>query len=176
MPTETATYLLNAHWQAAASYRLPTAQSDWLLETDSLTARLKSRCQHFRVQLLHEQLYPLPAQLHQCLPASGPAMLREVVLWCDEVAVIYAQSWLPQPTLQTVAPLAQLGEQPLGEFIFRHPALVRQPLQLAQLDSRQLGLGDICPPAPLWARRSVFQLAEQPLLVAEVFLPGVYPL
>ncbi|MEE2023280.1 MULTISPECIES: chorismate--pyruvate lyase family protein [Alkalimonas] len=176
MPIPTANYLLHANWQLPQTEELSTEQSSWLLETDSLTARLKSRCHLFRLQLLSEQQLALPSLLHKELSCTGTAILREVMLLCDEQPMIYAQSWLPASTLAAIEPLAQLGEQPLGEFIFRHPAITRGPIQLAKLDSRQLALGVACPEARIWARRSVFRLAEYPLQVVEAFLPGIYRL
>lgn len=186
MPIQTAQYLLQANWQAPAAFNLSTVESSWLLETDSLTARLKNKSTHFNLQLMSEQVLelPMPVQLKlqhdshvQCIPVNrGRAILREVMLHCDQLAMVYAQSWLPHCTLQAIAPLAELGEQPLGEFIFRHPALQRGPIELARLNSKQLRLGASCPQASMWARRSVFILDHHPLLVVEAFLPPVFQL
>lgn len=176
MPIQTADYLLQAHWQAPAQLHLAPNLSSWLLETDSLTARLKSKSSLFQVQLLSEAEYALPSRLQRELADAKRAVLREVILRCDQQAMIYAQSWLPLTTLQAIAPLAALGEQPLGEFIFRHPALQRGPIELARLDSRRLGLHHECPRADIWARRSIFVLDQHPLQVIEAFLPQVYQL
>ncbi|MCC5827138.1 chorismate lyase [Alkalimonas sp.] len=176
MPITTAHYLLQAHWQTPAALRLLPEQCSWLLETDSLTARLKSRCQQFRLQMLTEQFHPLPEALHAQLTGAEDALLREVLLYCDEQAMIYAQSWLPASTLTAIEPLARLGSQPLGEFIFRHPALQRGPIEVAELDTAELTLPLPLTEPTLWARRSVFWLAEHPLHVVEVFMPEVYRL
>lgn len=176
MSITTAHYLLQAHWQVPSALRLQSAQSSWLLETDSLTARLKSRCRQFRVQVLSEQCHPLPESLQAQLAGAEDALLREVMLHCDAQAMIYAQSWLPVSTLAAIEPLAGLGDQPLGEFIFRHPELQRGPIEVAELDARQLTLASSVSEPGLWARRSVFWLAEHPLQVVEVFMPEVYQL
>lgn len=184
MPIQTAQYLLQANWQKPAAFTLTPAQSSWLLETDSLTARLKSKSSHFHLRLLSEVESELPVllqlklqlRLQSDLANTERAVLREVILNCDQQAMVYAQSWLPHSTLQAIAPLAELGEQPLGEFIFRHPALQRGPIELARLESQKLRLNDACPQAEIWARRSVFLLDQHPLLVVEAFLPQVYQL
>lgn len=176
MPIQTADYLLQADWHTPEQFPLNGEVSSWLLETDSLTARLKRKSKHFQVQLLSEIEYALPTRLQPELAGAKRAVLREVILRCDEQPMVYAQSWLPLATLQAISPLAELGAQPLGEFIFRHPALQRGPIQLARLDSQQLGLKAECPQAEIWARRSIFMLAQHPLQVIEAFLPEVYQL
>lgn len=95
-------------------------------------------------------------------------------MWCNEQPAVYAQSWLPESTLANLTPLLALGEQPLGEWLFQYPDVRRSPLEVAQLHIAGV-LGSIAA-NDYWARRSVFYVAEQPLLVAEVFLPGVYNL
>lgn len=174
MSITTAHYLLQAHWQTPSDLRLQPVQSSWLLETDSLTARLKSRCRHFRLQMLSEQYYPLPEPLQAQLAGAENALLREVMLYCDAQAMIYAQSWLPLSTLAAIEPLARLGDKPLGEFIFRHPELQRGPIEVAVLDATALKLAAPLTESTVWARRSVFWLAKHPLHVVEVFMPAVY--
>ncbi|MCH8536266.1 MAG: chorismate lyase [Alkalimonas sp.] len=176
MPIQTADYLLQADWLTPDQLTLAAGISSWLLETDSLTARLKSKSKHFQVQLLSETEYALPTRLRPELAGAERAVLREVILRCNQQPMVYAQSWLPLATLQAISPLAELGEQPLGEFIFRHPALQRGPIELARLDSQRLGLKAECPRASIWARRSVFMLDQHPLQVVEAFLPEVYQL
>lgn len=161
---------LDARWHDASTLQLPSELAPWLLESASLTARLKRHCRQFRLQLLQQQHSPLPLFLQHLLPATDYAQVREVILWCDEQPCVYAQSWLPMSTLNALRPLADLGERPLGDFIFQHQELQRGrieatslPVQLAQIKT-----ADSC-----LARRSVFQLQQQPLLVAEVFLPAI---
>lgn len=153
---------------------MPPALSPWLSEAGSLTARLKRYSHHFRLQRLQQEMAVLPAFLADMLPCTGNAQLREVLLWCDDKPCVYAQSWLPEQSLQTVSALADLGEQPLGEYLFCQPGLSRSQIEVTQLNVPQnsWGSGACC-----WARRSVFRLdGQSPVLVAEVFLPGVLTL
>ncbi|EJI86299.1 MAG: chorismate--pyruvate lyase family protein [Alishewanella aestuarii] len=158
-------------WQQADASKAPATLLPWLLEPASLTARLKAHCQQFRLQLLAEQSLPLPQTLQSLLPASSLCTRREVLMWCDQQAAVYAQSWIPQSSQQRLQQLAALGEQPLGELLFQYPDLQRSPIEIARLSlprpSAEIAAGEY------WARRSVFSVAGAPLLVAEVFLPVV---
>ena len=163
---------LDAHWQDAATLRLPAELAGWILEPASLTARLKRHCSAFRVQLLNERAARLPAFLRPLLPDADAGQLREVMLWCDDMPCVYAQSWLPQHTVNSFKPLADLGERPLGDYIFQQAGLKRGTIEAAQLQVSGSSLSDLAGTSPCYARRSVFQLNGLPLLVAEVFLPA----
>ena len=161
---------LQTAWQDATQAVLPAELSPWLLEHASLTARLKRHCQRFRVQLLQEQRATLPDFLQPMLPDTAIAQVREVILWCDDKPIVYAQSWLPEQTIIDLRALADVGERPLGDIIFQQPGLVRGPIEVSEIDLAlpQLALMQRC-----WARRSVFSLQQHPLLVSEVFLPAI---
>lgn len=161
---------LARHWQDANTLALPAALAPWILEPASLTARLKRHCQHFRLQVLQEYSAVLPEFLQPLLPDTSAAQVREVILWCNDMPCVYAQSWLPGQTISTLRPLADLGERPLGDYIFQHQSLQRGTIEATQLDVilPQLNIAAHC-----YVRRSVFQLEGQPLLVAEAFLPDI---
>lgn len=176
-PLTTPHICLDARWQDAGQLSLPPQLAPWLLEAASLTARLKRHCQKFRVQVLNEQRTTLPVFLQSLLPATVDAQVREVILWCDGLPCVYAQSWLPQQTIQALRPLADLGERPLGDYIFQQPDLRRGKIEVAKLDIATLHADMALLPLPAqtscYARRSVFRLNGLPLLVAEVFLPAL---
>ena len=161
---------LDADWQAAGSQPLPPQLAPWILEPASLTARLKLHCRQFRVQVLNEQRSELPAFLRPLLPDTDTAQLREVILWCNGQPCVYAQSWLPEQTVNALRPLADLGERPLGDYIFQQPGLRRGIIEATQLD---IALPQLSRAGTCHARRSVFTLSGLPLLVAEAFLPAM---
>ena len=71
-----------------------------------------------------------------------------------------------------------LGTRPLAMALFADPLVARGEFEFARLDSRhplwkrasEL-LGRAMP--VLWARRSLFHRHDRPLMVTEVFLPGL---
>lgn len=105
------------------------------------------------------------------------ALIREVVLQCGEIPWVFARSVVPAKTVRvTQHRLTHLGTQPLGAILFSSPRLSRSGVQFAQLrpthELYRLGRnasGRFFD--SVWARRSVFLLQRQPLLVSEVFLP-----
>ena len=166
---------LAADWQLASAVTLPPILQAWLLEPASLTARLKSRADDFQLQVLQQQQQTLPEFLQLLLPDTPVAQCREVLMSCKKLPCVYAQSWMPLKTLAELKPLAELGEQPLGEVIFQQQHVSRSAVEVARVHLRQ-PLAATVASGEYWARRSVFTLAGQPLLVAEVFLDGILAL
>ncbi|MEA3588352.1 chorismate lyase [Pseudidiomarina sp. 1APP75-27a] len=170
-----------ANWaapQAPASWS--SCAKDWLLDPDSLTAKLKSRCQQFSVQLLGQHEASLLADEQRWLGQQQACVVREVILWCDQQPWVFARSVFPlQALAQQQLGLKQLGDKPLGEHLFKQPDLRRSSVEVSSFapDSQvgqlhqQLGF----PPATLFGRRSCFTAAAQQVLVAEVFI-GASPL
>lgn len=163
---------LDANWQPAATADIPASLAPWLLEPASLTARLKAYSDNFHLQLLQESQALLPDFLQPCFTTStGQCLRREVLMSCNDQPAVYAQSWLPKETLQQVHALSSLGEQPLGELLFQFADVTRSPIEVCQLPVLSSTLP--IPSGEYWARRSLFTIVGVPMLVAEVFLPGV---
>lgn len=163
---------LDATWQPAATADIPAILAPWLLEPASLTARLKAHSHNFHLQVLQESQAMLPDFLTSCFAQSiGQCLRREVLMFCNDQPAVYAQSWLPQVTLQQVKALSALGEQPLGELLFQFADVTRSPIEVCRLSVGSSTLP--IPSGEYWARRSLFTIVGVPMLVAEVFLPGV---
>ncbi len=163
-----------AHWQSATAFCLNDLERDWLLETNSLTARLKALAGEFSLQLQLELPQPLPLALADLL-GDSEGTVREVLLSVGQVPCIYAQSWLPQSTLAALSPLAELGQKPLGEYIFQQPDLQRGPIELARF-AQNFVLPQGALASDIFGRRSLFALNGHQLLVQELFLPGLFEL
>ncbi len=166
---------LAAQWQLASAASLPPLLQNWLLEPASLTAKLKRHADDFKLQVIQQQLQSLPGFLQPLLPGIAAAECREVLMSCKRLPCVYAQSWIPQSTIAAWQPLAALGEQPLGEVIFQQSGVQRSAVEVARVCVQHAPLAAVAS-GEYWARRSVFTLAGQPLLVAEVFLDGVFAL
>jgi len=171
---------------------LPENQRQWLIDDSSLTQRVKDHCHHnqlgdFSVKVVSQGISaPSNDELERLSLASHEqAMIREVLLFCGNHPVIFARTVIPDSTLTgSQRQLANLGNKPLGEFLFSQPDLSRDAMEIAELKKNQqlfdhslFYLSTINTPLTvqqLWARRSVFRLAKKPLLVAEVFLPQLF--
>jgi len=86
---------------------------------------------------------------------------RKSVLLCNRKPVVLAHSLMPaHAAMSDLCQVLDLGEQPLGEFLFSQGGLKREAFQYAQSEQGY------------WGRRSIFHLDSKPIMVAEFFLPG----
>ena len=162
-------------------HSLPRSLRHWLCDKGSLTQRLKARCTDFRVVPLATGLARPNLDEYALLgiAPSARAYVREVLLLCNGVPVVFAHSVLPYPSLRGAwNGISRLGSRPLGQALFSDHRIQRQPLAYRSVPpdhplflaiTRQHALYD----NNLWARRSVFCLNKHPLLVTEVFLPAI---
>jgi len=174
-------------WRVAARWHrqdVPDTVRGWLLDPASLTRRLQFACTGaFGVQLL-AQRWARPQQNEvQVLGmrAGSRALIREVYLGCDRQPWVYARTVIPGTTLTgSRRRLAYLKNRPLGAMLFADPHMARGPVELARLmPGDSLYAAATCHlvsrPEWIWGRRSLFRLGGAPLLVSEIFLPGIPP-
>ncbi|WP_197490182.1 chorismate--pyruvate lyase family protein [Rheinheimera sp. SA_1] len=158
--------------EQASALELPVALAPWLLCPGSLTQKLKAFQPGFRLQLLSEQTIALPKALAKRWQTTI-GMQRQVILYLGEQPCVFGQSFLPDHTLQALTPLADLGEQPLGHYIFQQADLVRGEIEVACF-AAGLQLPALGEQPEVWGRRSFFALQQHELLVQEVFLAGLF--
>lgn len=169
-----ATIFENNFWVHPHNLTLDPELLAWLLDPDSLTAKLKNLYPDFNVRLLsHEPAEPEPSE--RVLTATRqPFQAREVVLQSGGTPLVFARSLIPNAANSTANTLNHLGDQPLGEALFQRSDVDIGPISVCRfaadsqmaLFNRQL-TGDT---RELWGRRRLFTLDGQPVLVAEVFL------
>ena len=153
--------------------------ASWLTEPGSLTARCQRQCREFRVRLLRSGQARALAVEGLGIGGLRPlSRVREVVLECDGVPVIFAHTTLSTAGRGRLSRwLARLGSRSLGSLLFAHPGFRRGDIEFHRLDSRHplyrraAALG-ACGPH-LWARRSLHRLGGQQVIVTEVFLPAI---
>jgi chorismate lyase len=173
-----------AHWMPHVNAMQCSARMrDWLSHRESLTTRLQAHCQQFRVQRLYQGRAMVLRDEFAMLGLSRRQQVieREVVLHCDEHAVVYAHTVLALSANASQWPLfASLGNRSLGTTLFNDPLVARGDLSYARLRASHplmqrigaLGLKlEAC--AHLYARRSLFRRKSSCLLVTEVFLPSL---
>lgn len=167
---------LSIRWRSyrrVPSVRLPRGWRHWLLEKGSLTRRLVAASDgDFAVDVLYQGWsHPTLSEARALgIHPRQRVLIREVRLKGRGQAWVYARSIIPGSTLSgPQRRLRQLGDRPLGEVLFRDPCMRRGPIETARLPIE--GVSGGC-----WARRSVFFLADKPLLVSEIFLPALLAL
>lgn len=151
----------------------------WLTEPGSLTARLQRGAADFRVEVVRQRAL-LPFEDEWRLLGLGRperVRVREVILRRDGEAAIYAHTVLALGSRGVLTRwFGRLGSRSLGSLLFANPAFCRTPLEFRRLDRRHPLLRRAeavlpAPPGSCWARRALYRLGNQRLLVTEVFLP-----
>lgn len=146
----------------------------WLLNTGSLTERLQALSTEFELEVLGQSRLPLESSEKQALPnyQSQEWQIREVILYGDGKPWVFARSVLPDHMCQST--WASLGNQPLGQRIFNDPNFIRSDFEIGHLQQHPLTHQKFQKATSMpqrWARRSVFSINQDTLLVAEAFLP-----
>ena len=174
-------------WHVAARLHrrdVPEPVLRWLLDPASLTRRIQSACHGcFRVEVLFQGwARPQHNETRELGMRTGSSgFVREVHLLCDGRPWVFARTIIPRTTLTGPRRcLTRLKSRPLGAVLFADPSMQRGPVEIARLSPcdklyptaiRHLTQR----PETIWGRRSLFTLGGKPLLVSEIFLPGIPP-
>lgn len=160
----------------------PLALRHWLTGAGSLTAKLQAHSHSFRVQRLHQRRARCLADEAGTLglARAGQVWEREVLLRCDNSALVFAHTVVPLTATAADWPLfSALGERSLGSILFGDRRVRRATLEYARLrhghpllQRASAALG-AAPPAILYARRCLYRRGRSVLLVTEVFLPAL---
>ena len=169
---------LTGQWCAEKSAQLPPVLKSWLLDPGSLTARLTQTSQSFHVELLGQAIEACRAEeATEDIKTGEEVLVREVLLFCNDVPHVFARSLLPLKSLTgEEQQLAHLGNQSLGQILFNHPKLIRKRIEVSSFTLHS-SVGNVVnhfqqsATHDLWGRRSIFMVEGKPLMVAEVFLP-----
>ncbi|MCB1935212.1 MAG: chorismate lyase [Nitrosomonas sp.] len=170
-------------WLPAVSSVSPQIRF-WLQDRGSLTRRIQERCEQFYVEPVFQQLTRIYGDewIKMKVRSDELAMVREVYLYCCDKPVVFAHSVIPRPGLRGAwRALSGLGNRSLGSMLFRNPRIKRTPLEFKKIGSGHFLYDRAVTrlttlPAHLWARRSLFTLQGQSILVTEVFLPDILDL
>ena len=150
-----------------------------MFDSGSLTARLIDYCDgQFSVKVLSvKRATPTPDEKEALgLKTRSQALIREVLLLCNNEPVVYARTIIPVSSLRgALRGLALLGNRPLGAVLFSDKSMKRYPVEITSVKAshkcyswmRHKGEEKI------YGRRSVFVLRDKELLVSEFFLPSL---
>jgi len=171
------------HWLRRPAHSAAKSRA-WLIDRGSLTARIQARCPAFKVKVVFQGRARIDRD-ERFLQRGGRrtfALVREVYLLCRRTPVVFAHSVIDPRSLRgTWRELIGLGSRPLGAALFADPRVRRYPLRQKKLGRHHELYRRACAaltarPPFLWARRSLFMLHKSPILVTEVFLPGILKL
>ena len=141
--------------------------SQWLLDSGSLTARLKAlSAGGFSVEVVDELWTPLPDREFRSrfgpISPDHPFWSRRVILSGNGEPWVLAHTLIPEHALGgDLGQLVRLGKKPLGEYLFNQAGLTRSDIEINKIDEQN------------WGRRSWFFLDSKPILVTEYFLSSL---
>ena len=140
---------------------VPEHVCNWLLDGQSLTAKLRDKYEDFKVNVLsQEQDNPYYCELKLLAASNNQTFIvREVELIGSQRPVVIARSLIPL-TADT-SEILKIGAKPLGEILFNDPEIKRGHLEVGSFNKS-------------WARRSTFKIGKTKLLVSEIFLESLY--
>jgi chorismate--pyruvate lyase len=159
--------------------RVPDPLRPWLAEPGLLTARVQAACgDATSLKLLRLEPAPLVPHLRAKLGVEDAGcLLREVEINCGATRWVFAQSVFPDSTVDHYPWLGELGNNGLGASLARVDDVRREPLEYLELapthELARAALGTTDGGGTLWARRAIYRLGGWPILVQEVFLPGL---
>jgi len=162
--------------------RLPPALREWLTDSGAIGARIAASTGDADGVRLIEQRLGFLTREQQALvaaPASS-CLVREEMLSGRGRPWVFAQSLIPDDTLEQHPWLAELGDASLATTLAGVTGVGHGPFEYAPLPAvhplaaRALA-GLATTPATVWARRSWVALRGRRLLLQEVFLPELVP-
>lgn len=151
---------------------------NWIEEQGSLTKRLRGIYgDSFGIKLLYQCWKP--AFVDECnilmIRPDQFHLVREVLLYANAKPLIIARTILPSSTVKTSnGKLSKLGNRPLGEVIFANPNMKcrsRETIELTPTIWSTELKKEIDINQSVWGRRSLYNIKDNNLLVAEFFLP-----
>jgi chorismate--pyruvate lyase len=150
----------------------------WIIRDGSLTnALIELSHNHLTVDVLYQGYAKPRVDEYRLLNLKREqlCLVREVILKGEGKPWIFARSLIPVTHINAdIRRLRKQGQTPLGRFLFQHRQLSRTPFQIAKVTANahyapKRLLGNM----PAFARRSVFFVNGQSILVSEVYLPAL---
>jgi chorismate-pyruvate lyase/SAM-dependent methyltransferase len=170
---------------------IPPSVNEWVSKPFVLSQALRKVCDNFSVKISDQSVKPLYSDEIDALKCyeSETGYVRETYLGDTSNPLVYARVSMPESTYEAFRiQLDNLGSRPIGEtLLYSDPTYTRTEFEVKRLCQDDELLFDALvhhqfyramiakdtQSRELWARRSVFTLSGNPLLVTEVFMPDM---
>ncbi|MBL1143227.1 MAG: chorismate lyase [Proteobacteria bacterium] len=175
---------LKLDWQNKESVQQKISDkriSPFLFNEGSLTYYIQQHCKgEFNLELVSESWQAAMSDEIALLSLSDneKTFIRKVRLKCDNQALVYARTVIPEKTFSGKnKKLSCLGTNPLADILFKDENTYRADMCYAKI-TVDCGLykeatKDLDIISELWGRQSLFYTEQQPLLITEIFLPSI---
>ena len=193
-PTGSSDEYGTTYWKTITSSQtgqIPDSVREWLCKPFVLSQALRRVCDNFSVEISDQCVKSLYADEIAALKCyeSDTGYIRETYLGDVGNPLVYARVTMPESTYQAnKEDLENLGNRPIGEtMLYKDPSLTRSEFEIKRITQDDELLFDALVHLnfyraviekntighELWARRSVFTLYGNPLLITEVFMPDI---
>jgi chorismate-pyruvate lyase len=192
-PVGRETSLTNTYWEQISpdiAQRIPESIREWLCKPFVLSKALRRVCDNFAVEISDQRIKYLYADEISALKCydQETGYIRETYLGETGNPLVYARVTMPEVTyLANRTALDNLGNKPIGEtLLYNDPSMTRSVFEVKKLTQDDELLFDAIVHEnfyryfiektvsnDLWARRSVFTISGNPLLITEVFMPDI---
>jgi chorismate lyase len=183
MTSKAARSIQSVQWLPAerlGQMNIEPALRTWLIAKAMLSGRVKAACgDQFALRLVDQWTGLLTSSHKLGLRSDDTAgLFRDIEMVHGTQVWVFGQTVMPDSTLSLHPWLAELGDTPLDETLIGLSGVDRGSYEYAwlpvddPLTARALREAEVKPEG-LWARRSRVALRGAPLLMQEVFLPGM---
>ena len=134
----------------------------WLLEKGPITKRIKKNGT-FKLHLIQDKLSFVKQEDKDFIDCkSNEIKLREVILFCENEPIVFAQTIIPFETISNgFKKLGNLGNKPLGDILFEKNIFTKDKVVYA-LFKNESGI--------YWGRKAKYLVKGFKFSVMEVFL------
>ena len=134
----------------------------WLLESGPITKRIKKNGS-FKLHLKQDELSFIKQEDKDFIDStSNEIKLREVILLCNDVPIVFAQTIIPLETISKgLEQLGSLGNKPLGDILFEKDIFVRNSIVFASFTNDS---------NTYWGRKAKYSVKGYRFSVMEIFL------
>jgi chorismate--pyruvate lyase len=134
----------------------------WLLENGPITKRI-AKNGSFKLYLIQDELSyieQIDKDFIDC--ASDEIKLREVILFCNDAPLVFAQTIIPVETISNgFEQLGNLGNKPLGDILFEKDIFTKDKVVYALFENAS---------RLYWGRKTKYLVKGYKFSVMEIFL------
>ena len=134
----------------------------WLLENGPITKKIKKNGS-FKLHLIQDELSPIEQEDKDFIDCtSNEIKLREVILFCNDEPIVFAQTIIPVETISKgLEQLGNLGNKPLGDILFEKDIFTKDKVVYALFENAS---------SLYWGRKAKYFVKGYKFSVLEIFL------
>lgn len=140
----------------------------WLVDCYSISQSIKALGLNFTLKLKSSGLKAPISDEKDTLNTEQNCHIREIYCLGNDRKISFGRTCIPKKTMNNQ--LNNLGNQPIGEtLLYNNPDVSRSDFEYVKLSKNN----EYLPNFSGWARRSIFTIDQNSLLITELFLDNL---